>query len=270
MLQVPRRLLEMRSPREGRGWGLRDRCTRLWDRDPASASVGMPTCYQGPQAMDVCLPQIHSPFHPLGSPAFRDGPWCPQFGPDLWGWGEGGEQGGTLLADPFPGLTAPPAVSPGHLCGSSGLGRLCHLVICRQRQPHRLPGFHQPGLPGNFRTARGQPEASADRGGVYSWTRVWGAVLAAPPPCLPHPLVCLQRVSQRLLSSDPQPPHGAVRERQGRRLLPDAGGASGREIGHSLGLLEPGDAPRGTLGAPSSVVGQAEWDGGVWLREIPG
>ena len=129
--------------------------------------------------------------------------------------GGGGEQGGTLLADPFPGLTAPPAVSPGHLCGSSGLGRLCRLVICRQRQPHRLPGFHQPGLPGNFRTARGQPEASADRGGVYSWTRAWGAVLAAPPPCRPHPLVCLQRVSRRLLSSDPQPPHGAVRERQG-------------------------------------------------------
>lgn len=33
---------------------------------------------------------------------------------------------------------------PGHVCGSAGLVRVRHLVLCRRGEPHHLSGFHQP------------------------------------------------------------------------------------------------------------------------------
>eukprot|EP00069_Balaena_mysticetus_P019920 bmy_02576T0 len=53
-------------------------------------------------------------------------------------------------------------------------------------------------------------------------TRVGGWAAMAAPPCCLSVHVCLWGKPRHLLSPDPQPPHRAVRERQGRRLLPDA------------------------------------------------
>lgn len=113
--------------------------------------------------------------------------------------------GREAAGDPSLGLTAPPRLCPGHLRGSAGLGRVCHLVLRWQRQPHRLPGFDQLGLPGDLRAAQGEPEASADSGGVSSRTRGWGPLPAARLPTL----VCLRRASRCPLSfRSPASPRG--------------------------------------------------------------
>lgn len=84
-------------------------------------------------------------------------------------------------------------------------------------------------------------------------TRVGGWAATAARPCCLSVHVGLRGKPRHLLSPDPQPPHGAVCERQGRRLLPDAGEAAGRG-GASRAPLE------GRAGG-SSVLGQVEWGG---------
>lgn len=64
----------------------------------------------------------------------------------------------------------------------------------------------------------------------------------SPLPACPPLCVCGGRHGVLSLS-DPQPPHGAVRECQGRRLLPDAGEAAGTS-GVPWGTWNLG-APRG-------------------------
>ena len=62
--------------------GLRDGCARLWDRDQPLLQWRCPCGCLGSPALWVSTPDLPS-VPATGVPGLSEGPWNPQFGPDL-------------------------------------------------------------------------------------------------------------------------------------------------------------------------------------------